>query len=105
MKPFLLILFFCFFHTFVKAQNEYDGNEYDCLEYESVCKTVHTFRVFPNPARDIVTIEGIENFCIYTVLGQFVGQFKSGEIDVSNWVQGIYFARNSTRQTVKFIKE
>ena len=71
-----------------------------------------TFKVFPNPATDIVKIAGnsfvTKKYLVCTLNGSIV---KSGyiineltEIDVSNLASGVYIIRIDN-QTEKFIKE
>ncbi|MBN4084758.1 T9SS type A sorting domain-containing protein [Flavobacteriaceae bacterium AH-315-B10] len=74
------------------------------------------FKVYPNPVKEILTIETnqvIENIKIYNLLGQEVKNYNSKEfnnnkIDVSSLNSGLYIMKaeiNGKTQSIKFVKE
>ncbi|MHC1776159.1 MAG: T9SS type A sorting domain-containing protein [Lentimicrobium sp.] len=79
---------------------------------------VNNLKVFPNPASDLITVQLADTFInpgiltIYNNFGETVlireisGSPKSFAIDVSNFINGIYFLSvnsNSTTRSTKFI--
>jgi len=57
-------------------------------------------QIFPNPATDVLKIEGLSgrdfNYTVFTVDGRFVLAGKSGQgnvIQIADWPQGIYLLR------------
>lgn len=73
--------------------------------------TISDFKLFPNPAKNILNIqskENIENVKIYSTQGILVKEGSSKTIDVSQLSVGMYFLRvtiGDKRFTKKFIKE
>ena len=70
--------------------------------------------IFPNPAKDIITInskQAIENITIYNIMGQNVNSYKkliNNQIDVSLYPKGFYILNaeiNGAIQSLKFLKE
>ncbi|WP_052172476.1 T9SS type A sorting domain-containing protein [Psychroserpens jangbogonensis] len=69
--------------------------------------------IFPNPSRDYITImmpnlETIKKYSILNALGQEVikGSIKSNEeIDIRNFMNGLYFMKFDDGNTLKFLKE
>lgn len=59
--------------------------------------SIKSIRVFPNPAQNSISIEGIKNaeFAIMNLNGQTVmnGSTESGSIDISELNKGIYFVQ------------
>ena len=71
-------------------------------------------KVYPNPAKDIITInskQAINNITIHNIMGQKVKSYKSltnNQIDVSTYPSGFYIMNariNGTTQSIKFLKE
>ena len=76
----------------------------------------NTFRIFPNPAKDQLTISNVEaysNIQILDITGKLVKQyateqFNSITINVSDLQNGVYFVKlqsNEINKTIKFVKE
>ena len=72
----------------------------------------NTFRVFPNPAMEIVTIENKininQNIKIYNMLGQEIMDVKLDPIgktmqSISSWPRGMYFIKSSKGGFQKFL--
>jgi hypothetical protein len=67
--------------------------------------------VYPNPARNMLTLESPEilpAFDMYNLFGQKVGSYETSttRVDISHLPQGIYFIRFSTGlEGVRFVKE
>lgn len=80
---------------------------YECASDVNVVETkLKTVKVFPNPVKDILTIEyeseNIQKYTVINLSGQIVaiGQFSEFEtIDVSNWDKGIYILEINQRFT------
>lgn len=70
---------------------------------------IQNIKVYPNPAKDQITISGIEtsDIEIFDITGRLVLKQQITEdqqIDVSNLSKGMYFIKNN-QHTIKFIKE
>jgi len=73
-----------------------------------------TFKAYPNPVEDILTIEGVDiitNVTLFSLLGQKVLEASPNKatmkLDMSNLNNGTYFAKitiNGASQTIKIIK-
>ncbi|MCF6279055.1 MAG: T9SS type A sorting domain-containing protein [Flavobacteriaceae bacterium] len=76
-------------------------------------ETLNTILVYPNPIKDILTIDNkgelIKNCKIYNTIGQVVqsnSSFDDNKIDISSLTSGVYlikFISNQKKITVKFI--
>jgi hypothetical protein len=75
----------------------------------------NTFRIYPNPATDKITIKYTRNLykdntvIIYTITGEFVKQYQirnknQVEIDVSNMVKGMYLVKVQTASGIEVQK-
>ena len=74
-----------------------------------------SFKLYPNPANDLITIESINNsntdfeFEIYNLLGSKVLNGKSsGQIDISHLANGTYILQiqqDNQKQSLKFLKK
>ena len=65
------------------------------------------FIVYPNPARETVTIEGIEvaEVQVYNALGQLVKTVRgTNEINVGDLPEGMYLLRITDKEGVSFVK-
>ena len=95
----------------------YDGNNvvlirYDISEFLSTTSTTQRgIRLFPNPAKDFITLEGLTtnaSYSIYNILGQKIdeGIFKNNNyrIDVKNYKEGVYVL-STLEGKYKFIKK
>ena len=62
---------------------------------------------YPNPASDIVRIEGtrsVGSLTVFDVVGRQIAQVSSGQIDVSGWRDGVYTIHSdSIDQVARFI--
>ena len=66
-----------------------------------------TLSVYPNPAADVLYLEGIENemVSIYDAMGRLVmQQVYTENLDVSSFAKGVYAVKTG-KGIVKFIKE
>lgn len=65
-----------------------------------------TFSIYPNPAINTVTIEGLDckEATIYDINGRPVMQINTNRADISNLSKGVYYLRSQGR-TTKFIKQ
>jgi thiol-disulfide isomerase/thioredoxin len=89
---------------------ESDPTNEECITFTGVSdKDPASFKMFPNPVQDLLTITGdhIEHIVIYNVLGQKVREFNTKEptltFSTSNFENGVYFIRindNHTRRLV-----
>lgn len=69
--------------------------------------SAETLSVYPNPAADVLYLEGIENemISIYDAMGRLVmQQVYTENLDVSSFAKGVY-AVKTEKGIVKFIKE
>ena len=73
---------------------------------------VESIAVYPNPASDVLRIQGIDDvkeMWVYSATGQrMVSVSNTAELNVSGWSKGIYFLIIKTDNTVhnaRFIKE
>ncbi len=69
----------------------------------------HSLRLFPNPAKDFITIPKMAGTTvrIYSTLGVFMGEFiiEQDKINVAQLPSGCYFITHNKASTQKFIKE
>ncbi|WP_298222635.1 T9SS type A sorting domain-containing protein [Flavobacterium sp.] len=84
----------------------------DCnLSVTEVTIPTNKIKVYPNPAKNILTIEVdavIRNVSIYNLLGQIILVSETSIVDVSNIEPGYYLAKLSTDKgnfNTRFIKE
>jgi len=72
-------------------------------------ETLSTVSIFPNPTKDIVNIEGLNNeskISIYNTVGQLVYQVKTNNsINISHLKSGLYFLKIENNKTFRFIKQ
>ena len=62
--------------------------------------------VYPNPASETITIEGVEveNIVVYNSLGQLVERLESTQyVDVRNYTSGIYTMVINGSENVRFM--
>jgi hypothetical protein len=52
------------------------------------------FKVYPNPARDLLFIESEKTIQIYNATGALMYEGKSGVLDVGEWTSGLYIVRS-----------
>lgn len=77
----------------------------DDLEKESA------IRLYPNPANDYVFISGLkhpENYSIYNVVGKHITSgvvTNRNSIGINDLVNGFYFLKFETSQTIRFVKQ
>ncbi|PQJ79708.1 T9SS type A sorting domain-containing protein [Polaribacter porphyrae] len=66
----------------------------------------NSIKIYPNPANDILNIEGIEtDIKIYSILGSFIGkEKKKNVIDISHLNSGCYFLDINNKK-IKFLKK
>jgi hypothetical protein len=88
------------------------GQDDSILSIDNFPENTLDFRLFPNPTKGIVYIDGlgkITNVSIYNITGQLLNDFHSGlesnEIDLSKLSKGIYFLKINNGNTYKVIKE
>ncbi len=77
--------------------------------------TENEVQIYPNPVKDILTIDNkgqfVESYNIYNAIGQVVqssSSFNENQINISYLTSGVYFLKftsNQKKVTVKFIKE
>ncbi|MFA6059086.1 MAG: T9SS type A sorting domain-containing protein [Taibaiella sp.] len=89
-----------------KASKTFDTKEINGLLQEN------KITVFPNPVKDILSINATDTkeyyYQIYNMAGQMVkqGQFNSGQTDVSSLTAGTYLIRiNNSESVVKIVKQ
>lgn len=89
---------------------ESDPTNEECITFEGVDENeTESFKLFPNPVKDILTITGnnIENIVIYNALGQKVDEVKTVEnsisISTANYNDGVYFIKINENQTKRFV--
>ncbi|WP_298418252.1 T9SS type A sorting domain-containing protein [uncultured Kordia sp.] len=89
-----------------------DVDDGSALSIEDISNIENAIRIYPNPAKDIVTIETMISLSkteIYTLLGKKVLTSNSKQIDVSVLQEGIYLMRiksSKGKETIKrFIKQ
>ena len=82
------------------------------IDIEVTAVQEHSFQtsLYPNPASDRFTIEGVvKEVKAFDALGQMVYQGEDNVVEVDTWPQGVYFVRivdeNDAVSTVKFVKE
>ncbi|MCF6296102.1 MAG: T9SS type A sorting domain-containing protein [Flavobacteriaceae bacterium] len=78
-------------------------------------ETLNTFSIYPNPVKEILTINNrglfIKSYKIYNTIGQVVQSnlsFNTNQINISHLKSGVYFLKTLSNQkevTVKFIKQ
>jgi hypothetical protein len=74
--------------------------------------SLHTnLQLYPNPAKEYVSISGLEdqeNYSIYSILGTKISAgsiAKDQKIDTQNLAPGTYFIKFEKGNSLKFIKE
>lgn len=85
-----------------------DGEEYLSFDFTSASENQNmTAKVYPNPATDLITIEGIdvETVEVYNSVGQLVGQTAmSQSVDVSSYRPGIYMLIINGNEKIRFVR-
>lgn len=64
--------------------------------YDAIEETAHQIEVYPNPASEILYIQGFKpiEVQVFNALGQLVKTIKNAnEINVSDWAEGVYVLR------------
>ena len=78
-----------------------------CATIEDVVEvTNNTISVYPNPASEIITIEGVEaeSIMVYNVFGQLVETLESTQfVDVKNYASGIYTMVVNGNEKIRFV--
>lgn len=86
-----------------------DGEEYLSFDFTSASENQDiTAKVYPNPATDLITIEGIdvETVEVYNSVGQLVGQTAmSQSVDVRSYQPGIYMLIINGSEKIRFVRE
>lgn len=89
---------------------ESDPTNEECITFENVSeKEIENFKLFPNPAKESLTITGkhIENIVIYNTLGQIVDEINTNETTVNlsttPYNNGVYFIKINGNQTRRFV--
>ena len=79
--------------TIVNALKPFGIQEHECGGSSINNEVANTFRVYPNPASDVIFVEGdVANITIYNSLGQIVKTIvNNGQIDVRSFDNGIYY--------------
>ncbi len=70
-------------------------------------ESVGGINIFPNPATDMLTIEGVSQDAeieLYDAKGLFVAEFQHHVLDISFLSQGVYYIKIIERNTVLFEK-
>jgi len=111
------------FQLVTDNQAQRDGFYFDDLEFVVVNEEIlsvgesilEEFTVFPNPVKDILTIQAPQSeytSTIYNIQGQRVSETTvhtgNAQLDYSTYANGIYFvkiASNNALKTIKVIKE
>jgi hypothetical protein len=65
------------------------------------------YKAFPNPAKDLVQIEGATEsdiITMYNVVGTLVKKVNGNKIDVSDISEGSYFLKINNEDTIQLIK-
>jgi hypothetical protein len=73
------------------------------LPYDQLCENHRsTFKIYPNPAKDCITIEGTGTMTVTNVLGQTLLTKEIKGKDKLELPQGLYFVKmgNETRKIV-----
>ena len=72
----------------------------------------NSFKIYPNPTNDFVTVESestVDKIEVYNLLGQLIISQKSNKINLSDYNKGIYMIQivfeNGQKSTQKIIKE
>lgn len=85
-----------------------DGEEYLSFDFTSASENQNmTAKVYPNPATDLITIEGIdvETVEVYNSVGQLVGHAAmSQSVDVSSYQPGIYLLIINGNEKIRFVR-
>jgi hypothetical protein len=105
----------CFIPATKSALNWFNTLAQKCNFASVEDSEVTTVKLFPNPATNILTIEGVElsdyNTTIHSTLGQLFDYKQiNNKIDVSGLPRGVYFITISSKENVtlkrlKFVKE
>ena len=95
-----------------EREGETCESEMATIDIEVTAVQEHSFQtsLYPNPASDRFTIEGVvKEVKAFDALGQMVYQGEDNVVEVDTWPQGVYFVRivdeNDAVSTVKFVKE
>jgi len=93
------------------CSNWVDSVPNNTLSTETFEATIEGLNIYPNPATNVIKVNGLtskENYTIYNTIGAVI---KSGsisnseEINVSNLTNGVYFLKFNSASTIKFIKK
>jgi hypothetical protein len=92
---------------------DYTNGAYRCDIVSAGTLQEENIKIYPNPANDILYIEGLENnmpVAIYDIDGRWVksGMIKDDQLDVSSLKQGMYFIKLVAEEGCvvrKFVKE
>lgn len=83
----------------------------NCTDVDGIVDVEGSFRMYPNPATDVITIEAestINNIYVYNEIGQLVfnanGNGNVANISVNNLSSGIYFVRIDTANGINVSK-
>ena len=89
---------------------ESDPTNEACIAFMGVSDNeTASFKLFPNPVNDFLTItgEGIDHIVIYNILGQIVEEYETNEnsltISTSNLNNGVYLLKINGNHTKRFI--
>lgn len=81
-----------------------------CLNLSTEAFSYNDFKVYPNPTKDIITIDSptiLTNVEVFDISGNKLLESKSNKIDLSQFSNGIYFVKimsNASSQTKKIIR-
>lgn len=99
----------------IRKVYEYDVNDAarfamscpTCASIQNVAEhTENGIGIYPNPASDVITIEGVEvsEVVIYNAFGQLVEKLEATQnVDVSNYTSGIYMMVVNGSENVRFV--
>lgn len=89
---------------------ESDPTNEECITFEGVSENeTASFKLFPNPANDLLTITGknMENIVIYNALGQVVENIKTNDntviLSTEKYNNGVYFLKINGNQPKCFV--
>lgn len=118
MKFRLILLLSIAISTASQAQGKYGGGDGDGYDSQSFSSTVTSIinlenqelQIFPNPVKDVITIQYFENdgknLVILDAVGRVVlkREVITSEIRISHLPAGLYYVRIG-RKTKKFVKQ